>query len=86
MLSNGKVFTVEPWLCESPRQSLRVGNAGWIRGYGSLVQAQGELTLIARANGDAFEPELLNYNLTSACRPQLCPNTHEHTEHTHTHG
>lgn len=27
------------------------------------------------ANGDAFELELLNYNLTSACRP----NTHTHT-------
>lgn len=29
------------------------------------MQAQSELTLIERANGDAFELELLNYNLTS---------------------
>ena len=79
MYKNSKSLTVGPCFCDSPYQSPRVGNTGWIRGDGSLVQAQSELTLIGRANGDAFELELLNYNLTSACRPQLCLNTHAHT-------
>lgn len=58
---------------------------GNLRELGTLggLEAQCELTLIGRANGDAFEVELLNYNLTSACRPQLCLNTHTHLR-THT--
>lgn len=42
-----------------------------------------KLPLIGRANGDAFQLELLNYNLTTACTPKVCPNTHTHA-HIHT--